>query len=112
MPYIERDNENQVVAIYAEAPSEDSEYLETSHPDVIKFLNANADEEHALQFLTGSDYELVRVLEDLIELLMDKNLVLFTELPVAAQRKLVRRRKARQNLREENALMVDENDIL
>jgi len=112
MPYVKRDNDNQIIAIYAEAPSEQAEYLPTSHQDVIKFLNVNSSEEQSLQFLTSSDYELVRVLEDLIELLMDKNLVLFTELPVAAQRKLVQRRKARKNLREENALMVDEDDIL
>jgi len=112
MPYVKRDKDNQVIAIYAEAPSDDAEYLAASHQDVIGFLNLNASEEQSLQFLTSSDYELVRVLEDLIELLMDKNLVLFTELPSAAQRKLVQRRKARQNLREENTLMVDEDDIL
>lgn len=112
MPYIKRDNDNQVIAIYAEAPSSNAEYLAPNHPDVIGFLNLNASEEQSLQFLTSSDYELVRVLEDLIELLMDKNIVLFTELPSAAQRKLVQRRKARQNLREEDSLMIDEDDIL
>ncbi len=112
MPYVKRDNQNQVIAIFSEAPSEDAEYLAASHSDVISFLNLNASEEQSLQFLTSSDYELVRVLEDLIELLIDKNIVLFTELPSAAQRKLVQRRKARQNLREENALMIDEDDIL
>ena len=112
MPYVKRDNDNQVIAIYAEAHSDEAEFLPTSHPDVIGFLNNNASEEQSLQFLSGSDYELVRVLEDLIELLVDKNVVLFTELPIPAQRKLVQRRRARENLREENPLMVDEDDIL
>lgn len=112
MPYVKRDKDNKVIAVYAEAPSEDAEYLASSHSDVIGFLNLNASEEQSLQFLTSSDYELVRVLEDLIELLIDKNIVLFTDLPFAAQHKLVQRRRARQNLREENTLMVDEDDIL
>jgi len=112
MPYIKRDDDDQVIAIYAEAHSDDAEFLPTNHQDVIAFLNANASEEHSLQFLSSSDYELVRVLEDLIELLVAKNVVLFTDLPSPAQRKLVQRRRARQNLREENALMVDEDDIL
>ena len=112
MPYIQRDDDNQVIAIYAEAPSEDTEHLAASHPDVIAFLNLNSSEEQSLQFLTSSDYELVRVLEDLIELLIEKNVVLFTELPFAAQHKLVQRRRARQNLNEENTLMIDEDDIL
>jgi len=112
MPYIERNKENQIIAIYAEAPSDDAEHLPTSHQDVINFLNINASEEQSLQFLTSSDYELVRVLEDLIELLVNKNVVLFTELPSEAQRKLVQRRRARQNLNDENHLMVSEDDIL
>jgi len=112
MPYVKRDEENCVIAVYAEAPSDNAEYLAANHPDVIGFLNDNVSEEQSLQFLTSSDYELVRVLEDLIELLVEKNVVLFTELPFAAQHKLVQRRRARQNLREENSLMVDEDDIL
>lgn len=112
MPYIERDNDNQIIAIYAKAPSDDAEYLATNHQDVIDFLNRNAPEEQSLRFLNRSDYELVRVLEDLIELLVDKNIVLFTDLPSAAQRKLLQRRRARQNLQEENPLMINEDDIL
>jgi len=112
MPFVKRNADHQIVAVYAEAPSEEAEYLAVGHQDVINFLKVNASEEQSMQFLTSSDYELVRVLEDLIELLVEKNVVLFTELPVAAQHKLVQRKRARQNLREENSLMVDEDDIL
>ena len=115
MPYVKRDGNNQVIALYTEAPSEcaeDAELLPAQHDDVLKFLNENTEDKNSLQFLSTSDYELVRVLEDLIELLMDKNLILFTELPAEAQKKLVRRRDARHNLHQIDALMVDENDIL
>ena len=100
MPYIKRDKNNNITALYTEPPFDDAECLPAHHDDVIKFLNEYSDDQSSLKFLNGSDYELVRVLEDLIELLMNKNLILFTELPTAAQQKLVQRRHARDNLRE------------
>lgn len=112
MPYIKRDKNNQIIALFAEPPSADAEYMLASDPAVMGFLNSNPTDLDSIQFLSRSDYELVRVLEDLIELLVDKNLLLFTELPVAAQQKLMRRRGARKNLSEGNGLMVDGNDIL
>ena len=112
MPYIKRDENNNITALYTKPPFDDAECLPAHHDDVIKFLNEHGEDQSSLKFLSNSDYELVRVLEDLIELLMDKNLILFTELPAAAQQKLVQRRHARDNLREIDALMIDENDIL
>jgi len=112
MPYIKRDQNHQIIALFAEPPSKDAEYLPSSDIDVIGFLNDNPADQHSIQFLTSSDFELVRVLEDLIELLVDKNLLLFTELPIAAQKKLIRRRSVRQNLNATDSLMVDGNDIL
>jgi len=112
MPYIKRDQNNKVIALFAESPAEDAEYLPSSDPAVMGFLNSNPADQQNIQFLSNSDYELVRVLEDLIELLVDKNLLLFTELPVAAQQKLMKRRGARKNLSDTGGLMVDESDIL
>lgn len=112
MPYVKRNAEYQVIALHAEAPAEDAEYLPATHPEVIGFLNANRSDDQVLEFLTSSDYELVRVLEDLIEIMVQKNLILFTELPSAAQQKLVQRRDARENLRESSNIMIGEDEIL
>lgn len=114
MPYINRDQNNQIIALYTEPPFEGAEHLPTHHDDIIAFLNSHQDGDNnqPLHFLTNSDYELVRVLEDLIELLIDKNQILFTELPAQAQKKLVQRRGARQNLQESDSLMINEDDIL
>lgn len=111
MPYITRDENNQVVALHAEAPMDEAEYLAVNDQDVINFLNSNPDDKDSLQFLSSSDYELVRVLEDLVELLIDKNIILFTELPAAAQSKLLQRRHVRRNLGDDNPLLVDEEGI-
>jgi len=112
MPYIERDEHNNIVALYAEPPFDGAERLAVTDPAVIGFLNETASESDSLQLLNSSDYELARVLEDLIELLVDKNVILFTELPSAAQQKLTQRRHARHLLSDADNLMVDENGII
>jgi len=112
MPYVNRNENNEIISMHADAPAEESEYLPATHTDVIAFLNANSSDAQALEFLSSSDYELVRVLEDLIELMVDKNIILFTELPPIAQQKLVQRRGARKNLRESDSIMIGEDDIL
>jgi hypothetical protein len=45
-----------------------------------------------------SDREMIRVYEDLVDLLVHKNLVLLTDLPIPAQQKLLRRKRLRAML--------------
>ncbi|MEO9654967.1 hypothetical protein [Marinomonas sp.] len=47
------------------------------------------------QMLTSSDSEMMRVLEDLVELLVEKRIIQFTELPLPAQKKLLSRKWVR-----------------
>ena len=61
----------------------------------------------ALERLAESDQALVRVLEDLIDTLIGKNLIQFTDLPDAAQAKLLERRTLRNSV---NALNLIEDD--
>lgn len=48
--------------------------------------------------IVQSDLEMIRVYEDLVDLLIGKNLVLLTDLPPAAQDKLLRRKRLRAML--------------
>lgn len=48
--------------------------------------------------LAESDITLVRVLEDLIDVLITRGLIQFTDLPPAAQTKLLERRQSRATL--------------
>ena len=59
--------------------------------------------------LTATDLELVRVLEDLIGLLIDKNVIQLTELPQEAAAKLFRRRQLRGELDSLAGLVADED---
>jgi hypothetical protein len=45
--------------------------------------------------LAQSDLEMVRVLEDLVGLLIERSVIRFTDLPIAAQKKLLSRQELR-----------------
>jgi hypothetical protein len=46
-----------------------------------------------------SDADLLRILEDLINVLVDNNVILLTDFPEAVQHKLMNRQKVRDKLR-------------
>lgn len=48
--------------------------------------------------LAASDLAMARVLEDLIDLLIERNIIRFTDLPEGAREKLLRRRNLRARL--------------
>ena len=97
MPYISRNSEGEIIALHQSPPTEDSMWVEIGEPEVVKFLQQIETLDQAKLILTNTDYEMVRVIEDLVDLLIDKQLFTFTELPEAVQQKL----GARKNLRKE-----------
>jgi hypothetical protein len=52
-------------------------------------------EESTQELLSGSDGDMMRIIEDLIDLLSEKRIIQFTELPMAAQKKLLSRKWVR-----------------
>lgn len=60
--------------------------------------------------LQTTDTELVRVLEDVIDLLTQKGLIQFTDLPKAAQQKLLTRQTLRKNHRSLNLIGDDDDE--
>jgi hypothetical protein len=106
MPYIIRDDRGQIVGLADNRPDERAEELLLSDPEVQTFLRA------ARAQLSSSDTETIRVIEDLIDVLIQKKLILLTDLPVAAQQKLSERQRMRSELNALDNLMVGEDDIL
>ncbi|HQT32925.1 MAG: hypothetical protein ACYC39_09595 [Thiobacillus sp.] len=94
MPYIRRDEQGLIAAIQLE-PGDGLEELPSSSQELIDFMNRMGLEQDTLQ---QSDMRLVRVLEDLIDLLIDRDVIRFTDLPLPAQEKLMERRSMRQSL--------------
>ncbi|WP_373975881.1 hypothetical protein NT239_03705 [Chitinibacter sp. SCUT-21] len=106
MAYVERDQTGQIVAIYRHANEQAQEELSPNHPDLIKFVqNSNQDFNH-------SDTALIRVIEDIVDVLIDKNLLRLTDLPVAAQEKLLSRKSLRQRLSNSLDLLIDSDQGL
>ncbi len=64
------------------------------------------------QALKNSDADLARVTEDLISLLVQKGIILFTELPEAVQVKLLDREKLREKLGPVNVSILSEEGSL
>lgn len=104
MFYVTRNPDGSVQSLSKEAGS-GSESLAADHPDVQAFLGAAS---AASSNFGESDAEFVRVLEDLIDTLILKNVIYHTDLPVAAQKKLLARKGLRSRL--QGALTLLGND--
>lgn len=109
MPFVKRDETGRVAALYREQAPEAAEYLPASHPEVIEFT----DESGAVRERSGmvqSDLEMIRVYEDLIDILINKRIVVLTDFPTAAQEKLVRRKRLRSSLSSLTEVLAPEDD--
>lgn len=62
--------------------------------------------------LAESDQALIRVVEDLIDTLVAKDLLHFTDLPEAAQAKLLERRTLRRSVNALNLLQDDDQQMI
>lgn len=103
MLYAIRDKQGQITSLSAQ-PVENSTVADIADPDVIQFLSSNSETDSPKELLDKTDSEVSRIIEDLIDLLISKQTILFTDLPEAAQQKLLTRKLAR------SAYKVDENN--
>ena len=113
MLYVERNDKGQIIAVRKRKPGEAAgEKLSLLNAEVLAFLSQSESEINSLaQILALTDESIIRVLEDLIDLLIKKNIILFTELPEEAQEKIRERKQARELIGTE-PIMVDDEDIL
>jgi hypothetical protein len=65
----------------------------------------------ALRQLDASDLEMARITEDLIDLLIGRNIINFTDFPGMAQAKFINRRALRSNMSALTNLVGDEENI-
>jgi hypothetical protein len=92
MPFVRRNSSGNIIAMSVQ-PLDGFELVEENDTDLAAFeLRLVA----AHDRLRESDREVVRVLDDLINVLIEKNTIRFTDLPDAAQKKLLERRGLRE----------------
>lgn len=118
MPYVSRDIEGNISAVSMAANAACTEQLASSDTELIAYIqslglsnvNVTADSDEAA--LLRSDLDLVRVMEDLINVLVKKNVICFTDLPDIAQQKINRRRGIRSNIRKADSLIDDDQGLI
>ena len=110
MPYIARDDANNIVSVHADPTPEAIAYLEDDHPEVRRFLAGSAKTDEVKQDLVTTDADMVRVIEDVVETLIRKGVIQLTDMPEAAVAKLGRRKRLRSHL-SQVPLLVPSDDI-
>ena len=94
MLYVQRNAQGSTVRVEAAAFAGAQETLAADAQEIQAWF-ANQDVESSLLQLKQSDLDMIRVLDDLVQVLMDKGVLRITDLPPAAQSKLLSRTQAR-----------------
>jgi hypothetical protein len=103
--YVRRDASGQIVSISREAAPDHGECCAVDRPDVALFIQRLSPRQAAM---LESDLSLIRALEDLIDVLIRKDVLRLTDLPDSVQAKLLSRRRLRGSLNSLQLLGDDE----
>jgi ABC-type nitrate/sulfonate/bicarbonate transport system ATPase subunit len=116
MPYVQRDDSGRITSLYRDAPHGQAELLAADHPDILSFLDngtGSSNNQEVRRLLSNLDTTMIRVLDDLVEVLIQKRVIMLTDLPEQAQKKVLLRKETRENLLgDPESLYMGHNDIL
>lgn len=109
MPYVTRNADGKIIAASAEPMAGAMEEIAAENPELRVFIESLAlgSDELAL-----SDFKLIRAIEDVVDLLISKNIICITDLPPAVQEKLLQRRSLRHSLNALNLIGDDEQGLI
>ena len=107
MHYVVRDPQGAIVSVHRDQVA-DSEALPSNHPEVQAFIQGEQGD-GALSF-ARMDAGLVRVLEDLIDVLIRRGVLRITDLPTEAQAKLFDRKHFRSGLQAHALSLYEEGE--
>ena len=94
MPFVQRDSAHRIVAV-SQLPQDGMEPVAADDRELVEFLATLHDEASRI---SATDQDFVRVLEDVVELLVSRGVILFTDLPDSAQQKMIYRQRLRSAL--------------
>ncbi len=108
MPYVRRDAAGLISSLHRERSAETPEFLDELHPDVQAFVGrAPAGPED----FNRLDADFVRVIEDVIDTLIVKNIINITDLPGEAQAKLFARKSFRERVSQSALRLFEPTDF-
>lgn len=109
MLYIERHTDGTIAAIHQTPTDKATERKTMLDEEIIAFLGKDGELDSWIQLLSLSDISIIRVIEDLIDVLIKKNVIMLTDLPEEARDKLKERKRVRQKLAPDSFIV---NNIL
>lgn len=105
MPYVHRDARGRIDRIHRdEVPG--THFLPADHPELLQMVGGSDRSARFAQLDTG----LIRVLEDLVDVLVAHNVLRITDLPAEAQQKLFARKHFRDRF-QRNALQLGAPEV-
>ncbi len=111
MSYVARDPNGYITAIYSSPTDGATEQLPLTNPEVSQFLSQCDSPDSLATALSESDLGMGRVTEDLIDILLNKGVFLFLELPPEVREKYTARGALRGRLSGLSGLIDDDTGI-
>ncbi len=121
MPYIARGKNGAIIAVFKQENECAREHVRPEDQELQAFLGQKMLADKARERATGrsklhqalrqSDADFVRVLDDLITVLLNKGMIMFTDLPTDARQKLMNRRRLRDRARDLGGLIGEAEEI-
>ncbi len=114
MPYVIRDAEGKIVQVFEAPVTGATEQIAPDSVEMREFqANHTANTVEALRRqLAESDVGMARLVEDLIDVLIGKGVIKFTDLPAAAGAKYLERLSTRERMHAVKSIIVDAQDII
>ena len=109
MPFVKRDSVGRIIAASNASTNEASEELAVDSPELRAFIEELAGEKGIFE---SSDMKMIRAIEDVIDLLISKNVICITDLPAVVQSRLMERRSLRHSLNALNLIGEDEQGLI
>ncbi len=107
MLYVERDEKKSIIAIHTSPQPQANEQKSIMDEEILAFLDNSLDTQPWTHLLSITDIGVIRVLEDLIDVLVSKNVIMITDLPEGARQKILERKTARQKI-DNPGIMVED----
>ncbi|GKT11445.1 MAG: hypothetical protein ISEC1_P0409 [Thiomicrorhabdus sp.] len=108
MIFVKRNQDGKITDIKLQS-GPNYEYICISSPELLNYIQSSPDHEELTRMILDQlDLDMVRVIEDLIDIMIDRNLMRFTDLPEAVQNKLLFKRKIRNMNSDESSFQEEE----
>jgi hypothetical protein len=107
MPFVRRNAEGRLESLHRQG-EEAAEFLPDDHPEVQAFVG---NEPMAREDFSRLDADFVRVIEDVIDTLIVKNVLNITDLPEQAQAKLFARKSFRERVSKSSLRLFEPTDF-